>query len=64
MTTRLSKLFDPRAIEFQLAHVNKNAVEGAYEDPSLFYAERVRICQWYADEIEIIAQNLIFGAFK
>ena len=52
MTTLLSKQFEPRAIEFQLAHLNKNSVEAAYEDPDLFYEERVKICQWYADQVE------------
>ncbi|TDR31059.1 tyrosine-type recombinase/integrase [Hydromonas duriensis] len=62
MTALLSKQFEPRAIEFQLAHINKNAVEAAYEDPSLFYEERTRICQWYSDTIEAAIKEQLFIA--
>lgn len=59
MTALLSKQFLPRAIEFQLAHINPNRVEGAYEAPEDFLEERARMVQWYADVVELAAPNLV-----
>ena len=59
MAAMLSKQFLLRAIEFQLAHVNPNKVEGAYEKPEDFLDERIKMVQWYSDTIEINANNLI-----
>lgn len=59
MAAMLSKQFLPRAVEFQLAHVNPNKVEGAYEKPEDFLDERIRMVQWYGDEVAQIAPNLL-----
>lgn len=64
MTAILSKQFLSRAIEFQLAHVNQNKVEGAYEKPEDFLDERIKMVQWYGDEIEKIVTNLISCGVK
>ena len=61
MTALVSKKFMPRAVEFQLAHKNPNAVEAAYERPEDYLDERVLMVQWYADEVEKVAPNLING---
>ena len=58
MKATKSKLFIKRAIEFQLAHKNPNAVEAAYERPEEFLDERIEMVQWYADEIEKIVVSL------
>jgi integrase len=59
MAAMLSKQFLPRAVEFQLAHVNPNKVEGAYEKPEDFLDERIRMVQWYGDEVEKNASKII-----
>lgn len=59
MTALVSKKFLPRAVEFQLAHKNPNAIESAYERPEDYLDERVLMVQWYADEIEKVAPNLL-----
>ena len=59
MAAMLSKHFLPRAVEFQLAHVNPNKVEGAYEKPEDFLDERIKMVQWYGDKVAQIAPNLL-----
>ena len=61
MTALVSKKFMPRAVEFQLAHKNPNAVEAAYERPEDYLDERILMVQWYGDEVERVAPNLILG---
>jgi integrase len=54
-----SKLFIPRAIEFQLAHKNPNAIEAAYERPEEYLDERIRMVQWYGDHVQAFASNIV-----
>lgn len=46
-----SRLFAPDVIERQLAHVHKDPVRGVY-DRSAHWPERVRMMQWWADELD------------
>jgi integrase len=46
-----SGLWSPDAIERQLAHLDSNAVRAAY-NRGQFWEERVRLSQWWADEID------------
>jgi integrase len=40
------------AIERQLAHQEANEIRGAYTHAAEFWQERVRMMQWWADEID------------
>jgi integrase len=51
-----SKLFHPDAIERQLAHVEGNAVRGAY-DHAQHWDERVRLMAWWSDRCETLRKG-------
>lgn len=46
-----SDLFNPDAIESRLAHVPQNRIRSAY-NRAQYWDERVRIMEWYWDQIE------------
>jgi integrase len=55
-------LWNPDAIEAQLAHVERNAVRRAYARAE-FWDERVKMMQWWADrldELKQVAPNVRF----
>ena len=51
-----SGLFNPDAIERQLAHIEKNAVRRAYERAK-YWDERVRMMTWWADRIDAMREG-------
>lgn len=57
-STRLheSGLFDSRAIEIQLAHVDKNTIRGIY-NRALYLEERRKMMQWWADYLESLREG-------
>ncbi|MCO8097961.1 tyrosine-type recombinase/integrase [Acinetobacter lwoffii] len=46
-----SNLFNPDAIERQLAHVPQNRIRSAY-NRAQYWDERVRLMQWYGEQVE------------
>ena len=46
-----SNLFNPDAIERQLAHVPQNRIRLAY-NRAQYWGERVRIMEWYGEQVE------------
>lgn len=46
-----SNLFNPDAIERQLAHVPQNRIRSAY-NRAQYWDERVRIMEWYGEQVE------------
>ena len=46
-----SNLFNPDAIECQLAHVPQNRIRSAY-NRAQYWDERVRLMQWYGEQVE------------
>lgn len=46
-----SNLFNPDAIERQLAHVPQNRIRSAY-NRAQYWGERVRIMEWYGEQVE------------
>jgi integrase len=50
-----SGLWNPDAIEAQLAHVEGNAVHRAYARAE-FWDERVKMMQWWADQLDQLKQ--------
>jgi hypothetical protein len=50
-----SGLWNPDAIEAQLAHVEGNAVRRAYAREE-FWDERVKMMQWWADQLDQLKQ--------
>lgn len=56
--------FQPDAIEAALAHIDKNAIRGAYNRAS-YMPERKRIAQWWSDRLDAAANggNIIAGKF-
>jgi integrase len=51
-----SGLWNPDAIEAQLAHVEGNAVRRAYARAE-FWDERVRMMQWWADQLDSLRHS-------
>lgn len=49
-----SGLWSVDAIELQLAHIEGNAVRAAYNEATLL-PERTKMMQWYADELDRLA---------
>lgn len=46
-----SNLFDPDAIEHQLAHVPQNRIRSAY-NRAQYWDERVRLMEWYGEQVK------------
>ena len=46
-----SNLFNPDAIERQLAHVPKNRIRFAY-DRAQYLDEKVRLIEWYGEQVK------------
>ena len=46
-----SNLFNPYAIERQLAHVSQNRIRSAY-NRAQYWDERVRLMEWYEGEVK------------
>ena len=46
-----SNLFNPDAIERQLAHVPQNRIRSAY-NRAQYWDVRVRLMQWYGEQVE------------
>ena len=58
--------FEPKIIEKQLAHEERNKVAGAYNYMAQYMPERVRMMQWWGDFVEAQGQannNVIAGKF-
>ena len=53
-----SKLFDADVIEAQLAHQERNKVRRIYNRAE-YWDERVRMMQWWADEIDRLRQETL-----
>ncbi|ENW30257.1 hypothetical protein F923_01896 [Acinetobacter lwoffii NIPH 478] len=47
-----SNLFNPDAIERQLAHVSQNRIRSAY-NRAQYWDERVRIMEWYGEQVRL-----------
>ncbi len=55
-----SNLFNPDAIERQLAHVPQNRIRSAY-NRAQYWDERVRLMEWYGEQVkEWVAQTAEF----
>ena len=46
-----SNLFNPDAIERQLAHVPQNRIRSAY-NRAQYWDERVKIMEWYGEQVK------------
>jgi integrase len=57
-----SRMWDPDAIERQLAHGDDNEIRGAY-NRSPYWDERVRLMTWWADECAAMARGAEILAF-
>jgi hypothetical protein len=58
--------YEPKIIEKQLAHTERNKVAGAYNYMAQYLPERVKIMQWWGDFIEEQQRgsgNVVLGRF-
>ncbi|WP_020559007.1 tyrosine-type recombinase/integrase [Thiofilum flexile] len=44
--------FNPKAIEMQLAHVERNKIAGSYNYMATYWEERITLMQWWADFLD------------
>lgn len=57
--------YEPKIIEKQLAHAERNKVAGAYNYMAQYMPERVKMMQWWADfmDSQRIGANVVLGNF-
>ncbi|UJS26057.1 tyrosine-type recombinase/integrase [Thiothrix winogradskyi] len=57
--------FEPKVIEKQLAHAERNKIAGAYNYMAQYMPERIRLMQWWGDFLDSqrIGANVVVGKF-